>query len=259
MSSKKASRIVGSTKTKTDKRRKAKDEEEDDAPAAAEVAEADVDVETDAPAADSDPATDEAGSNAGSDDDDDDDDEGDEEGGQMGQRRSLAHIDPSRQVAVFSIRDATEDDLRDYFGRFGKVEDVTIARYQNSNRSKGYGFVMFSDANVRNKVLTRRHQMTLGDEAIDINVSEAYAPKKHHANGTHEKSARPQNNEGERRARAETTSHAPAKNLRATHSAPAAAHAKGAKMSERARLSQILLQMSSLMIEAQQIIAHIDG
>jgi RNA recognition motif-containing protein len=41
--------------------------------------------------------------------------------------------------------------LRDYFSNFGAVESATV-KYDKSGRSKGFGFVLFEDADTPNKV-----------------------------------------------------------------------------------------------------------
>lgn len=52
--------------------------------------------------------------------------------------------------------DTTEDDLRDYFGKYGTVENVSI-RKDREGKSKGYGFVDFENSSAVEKVLSTRH------------------------------------------------------------------------------------------------------
>lgn len=52
--------------------------------------------------------------------------------------------------------DTTEDDLRDYFAKYGTVENVSI-RKDREGKSKGYGFVDFENASAVEKVLSTRH------------------------------------------------------------------------------------------------------
>jgi RNA-binding protein Musashi len=52
--------------------------------------------------------------------------------------------------------DTTEDDLRDYFLKYGAVESVSI-RKDREGKSKGYGFVDFENASSVEEVLSTRH------------------------------------------------------------------------------------------------------
>ncbi|KAL6936482.1 uncharacterized protein HGUI_00515 [Hanseniaspora guilliermondii] len=52
--------------------------------------------------------------------------------------------------------DTTEDDLRDYFSKYGTVENVSI-RKDREGKSKGYGFVDFEQSSSVEEVLSTRH------------------------------------------------------------------------------------------------------
>ena len=41
-----------------------------------------------------------------------------------------------------------EQDLKEYFAQFGKVEKVKLARSTRTANSKGYAFVLFADSNI---------------------------------------------------------------------------------------------------------------
>ena len=43
--------------------------------------------------------------------------------------------------------------LRKYFEQFGNVRDCVIKRDNESGRSRGFGFVLFSDPNAVDKVI----------------------------------------------------------------------------------------------------------
>lgn len=45
------------------------------------------------------------------------------------------------------------DKLREFFSRFGEVRDAVVMRDQSSKRSRGFGFVVFSDPNGVDRVL----------------------------------------------------------------------------------------------------------
>ena len=53
---------------------------------------------------------------------------------------------PNRCVGVFNLnRDTTEDKLRSYFKKFGRIDNVRIIVEHNTGRSKGFGFVYYED------------------------------------------------------------------------------------------------------------------
>jgi RNA recognition motif-containing protein len=50
----------------------------------------------------------------------------------------------NKQVYVGNLSyQVTEQDLKDYFGQYGAIEQVKIVRNFNSGRSKGFGFVTY--------------------------------------------------------------------------------------------------------------------
>ena len=44
------------------------------------------------------------------------------------------------------------DELKEYFNRYGSVVECTLKTDPNTGRSRGFGFVMFSDASAVDKV-----------------------------------------------------------------------------------------------------------
>ncbi|CAL4125421.1 unnamed protein product [Meganyctiphanes norvegica] len=66
--------------------------------------------------------------------------------------KPIRNSDPSdddvqlRKLFVAQLNfDTTEDKLREYFEKYGELEDVRINRDQMTGKSKGYGFVTFAD------------------------------------------------------------------------------------------------------------------
>lgn len=53
--------------------------------------------------------------------------------------------------------DTSEDTLRDYFGQYGQVAQAVIMRDKPTGRPRGFGFVVFSDPSVLDRVLEERH------------------------------------------------------------------------------------------------------
>ena len=74
--------------------------------------------------------------------------------------------DDERKIFVGGLSwETTEDDLRDYFARFGAILDCTLKTNPATGRSRGFGFVLFADAATVEKVLGRSH--TLHSRAIN--------------------------------------------------------------------------------------------
>ncbi|KAE7997872.1 hypothetical protein FH972_002469 [Carpinus fangiana] len=53
--------------------------------------------------------------------------------------------------------DTNEDTLREYFGQYGDVSQAVIMREKPTGRPRGFGFVVFSDPSVLDRVLQDRH------------------------------------------------------------------------------------------------------
>ncbi|KDP26484.1 hypothetical protein JCGZ_17642 [Jatropha curcas] len=53
--------------------------------------------------------------------------------------------------------DTTEDTLRDHFSQYGDVSQVVIMRDKTTGRPRGFGFVVFSDPSILDRVLQDKH------------------------------------------------------------------------------------------------------
>ncbi|KAL5561975.1 hypothetical protein UlMin_031722 [Ulmus minor] len=53
--------------------------------------------------------------------------------------------------------DTTEEKLRDYFGQYGDVSQAVIMRDKTTGRPRGFGFVVFSDPSLLDRVLDDKH------------------------------------------------------------------------------------------------------
>ncbi|PWZ14123.1 Heterogeneous nuclear ribonucleoprotein 1 [Zea mays] len=53
--------------------------------------------------------------------------------------------------------ETSEDRLREYFGRFGEVTEAVIMRDRSTGRARGFGFVVFADAAVAERVTMDKH------------------------------------------------------------------------------------------------------
>jgi len=62
--------------------------------------------------------------------------------------------------------ETTEEDLRDCFEKYGKISDATVKTDPSSGRSKGFGFVVFSDPSAVEEVLAKG-TFTINGRTID--------------------------------------------------------------------------------------------
>ncbi|XWS41907.1 hypothetical protein CRYUN_Cryun17cG0122500 [Craigia yunnanensis] len=64
-------------------------------------------------------------------------------------------------------QEATADDLRQYFGRFGRILDVYIPKDPKRSGHRGFGFVTFAEDGVADRVSRRSHEICGQQVAID--------------------------------------------------------------------------------------------
>ena len=55
--------------------------------------------------------------------------------------------------------DTNEDRLRDYFQTFGVVIEAVIMKDRNTGRARGFGFVVFADPTVAERVVRDKHMI----------------------------------------------------------------------------------------------------
>lgn len=53
--------------------------------------------------------------------------------------------------------DTDEERLRDYFGNYGEVVEAVIMRDRVTGRARGFGFVVFADPSVAERVILEKH------------------------------------------------------------------------------------------------------
>uniref|UniRef100_A0A669BBX6 RNA-binding protein Musashi homolog 2 n=1 Tax=Oreochromis niloticus TaxID=8128 RepID=A0A669BBX6_ORENI len=68
------------------------------------------------------------------------------------------------------IHNMTRDSLRDYFSKFGEIRECMVMRDPTTKRSRGFGFVTFTDAASVDKVLAQQHH-ELDSKTIDPKVA----------------------------------------------------------------------------------------
>lgn len=71
---------------------------------------------------------------------------------------------------------ATEDDLRNLFSQQGEVEDLIILKDKFTNRSKGFGFVTFSNDEDANNAVSELNGYNLNGRNLVVN--EARPPRR---------------------------------------------------------------------------------
>ncbi|KAL0660456.1 hypothetical protein Bca4012_081041 [Brassica carinata] len=64
-------------------------------------------------------------------------------------------------------QEASVDDLRDYFGRFGRIQDAYIPKDPKRSGHRGFGFVTFAENGVADRVARRSHEICGQEVAID--------------------------------------------------------------------------------------------
>lgn len=55
--------------------------------------------------------------------------------------------------------DTDEDRLKDYFEAYGEVVEVVIMKDRTTGRARGFGFVVFADPAVAEKVVREKHMI----------------------------------------------------------------------------------------------------
>ncbi|XP_031094276.1 RNA-binding protein Musashi homolog 2 [Ipomoea triloba] len=82
--------------------------------------------------------------------------------------RGLPTRGMGRKIFVGRLpQEATVDDLRQYFGRFGRILDVYVPKDPKRTGHRGFGFVTFSEDGVADRVSRRTHEICGQQVAID--------------------------------------------------------------------------------------------
>ncbi|PKA63775.1 Heterogeneous nuclear ribonucleoprotein 1 [Apostasia shenzhenica] len=64
-------------------------------------------------------------------------------------------------------QEASADDLRQHFGRFGRIVDVYVPKDPKRSGHRGFGFVTFADDGVADRISRRTHEILGQEVAID--------------------------------------------------------------------------------------------
>jgi RNA recognition motif-containing protein len=68
---------------------------------------------------------------------------------------------------------ATEDDLKELFGKHGDIEEAIIIKDKMSGRSKGFGFVTFANEEDADKAMEELNGHELNGRALVVNEARA--------------------------------------------------------------------------------------
>ena len=63
----------------------------------------------------------------------------------------------------------TNEDLKEAFGKFGEVEEATVISDKYSGRSKGFGFVTFTEDADADKAVEEMNGKDLGGREVKVN------------------------------------------------------------------------------------------
>jgi cold-inducible RNA-binding protein len=63
----------------------------------------------------------------------------------------------------------TEDDLKELFGKHGEIEEAIIIKDKMSGRSKGFGFITFSNEEDADKAMEELNGHELNERSLVVN------------------------------------------------------------------------------------------
>lgn len=66
---------------------------------------------------------------------------------------------------------ATDDELRETFGKHGSLESVNVITDRETGRSRGFAFVEFKDADSANTAMTALDGQDMGGRPLRVNVA----------------------------------------------------------------------------------------
>ena len=55
--------------------------------------------------------------------------------------------------------ETNEEHLREYFGTFGEVVEAVIMKDRTTGRARGFGFIVFADPSVADRVTKEKHNI----------------------------------------------------------------------------------------------------
>jgi len=102
------------------------------------------------------------------------------DGGQKGKRSvEPAGIPDSPRLYVGNLNyDTTDADLEAVFGKFGDLKSASIVSHGGSGRSKGFGFVEFTELSAAKEAVAKLHGTELQDRTIIVNGAKSEKPRR---------------------------------------------------------------------------------
>ena len=90
----------------------------------------------------------------------------------------------SKKLFVGGISwDSSEDSLREAFGQFGEVTEATIVVDRQTGRSRGFGFVTFSEDAAADTARQQLDGSTLDGRTIKVDEAKERAPRESRGDG----------------------------------------------------------------------------
>lgn len=120
-----------------------------------------------------------------------------------GARRSVepASVPDTSRLYVGNLNyDTTDADLEKAFGSFGDLKSAAVVTHGGSGRSKGFGFVEFTNLESAKAAVAKLHGSDLQGRTIIVNGAKSEKPKRD-GDGGGRKEGRSRRSDGERRER----------------------------------------------------------
>jgi len=85
----------------------------------------------------------------------------------------------SKKLFVGGLAWATDENgLRGAFERFGQLEDVVVVTDRDSGRSRGFGFVTYSDDGAADQAVNEMNGQELDGRTLTVNEARERAPRR---------------------------------------------------------------------------------
>ena len=87
-------------------------------------------------------------------------------------------MDSSKKIFVGALEPSVKDeDLREFFSKFGKVKEASVLFDNNRNASRGFGFVTFEDQKTVEQLVKDNHFYIKGRK-IDVKKAQPKSEQK---------------------------------------------------------------------------------